>query len=75
MVPGSGNVHYPPQTANLLYEAAMVMALAKGGRHIASKKANEHVFGYGVGPVRPGDGLHAGIDGVGELRVKIVSPL
>ena len=29
----------------------------------------------GVGPVQPGDELHAGIDGVGELKVKIVPPL
>lgn len=29
----------------------------------------------GVGPVQPGDELHAGIDGVGELKVKIVTPL
>ena len=29
----------------------------------------------GVGPVKPGDELHAGIDGVGELRVKIVPAL
>ena len=27
----------------------------------------------GVGPVKPGDELHAGIDGVGELKVKIVA--
>jgi len=29
----------------------------------------------GVGPVNPGDELHAGVDGVGELKVKIVPPL
>ena len=29
----------------------------------------------GVGPVKPGDELHAGIDGVGELKVKILPPL
>jgi fumarylpyruvate hydrolase len=29
----------------------------------------------GVGPVQPGDELHAGIEGVGELRVRIVAPL
>ena len=27
----------------------------------------------GVGPVKPGDELHAGIDGVGELKVKIAA--
>ena len=49
LVPGGGNVHYPPKTANLHYETEMVVALAKGGRRITAKKANEHVFGYGVG--------------------------
>jgi len=29
----------------------------------------------GVGPVKPGDELLAGIDGVGELKVKIIAPL
>ena len=29
----------------------------------------------GVGPVKPGDDLHAGVDGVGELKVKIVPAL
>jgi fumarylpyruvate hydrolase len=29
----------------------------------------------GVGPVKPGDEMHAGIDNVGELKAKIVAPL
>ncbi len=29
----------------------------------------------GVGPVKPGDELHAGIDGVGELKAKIIPAL
>jgi fumarylpyruvate hydrolase len=29
----------------------------------------------GVGPVKPGDELHAGIDDVGELKVRIAAPL
>jgi fumarylpyruvate hydrolase len=29
----------------------------------------------GVGPVKPGDDMHAGVDGVGELKVKIVPAL
>lgn len=49
LVPGGGNVHFPPKTANLHYETEMVVALAKGGRRIDAKKASEHVFGYGVG--------------------------
>jgi len=49
LVPGGGEVHYPAKTANFHYETEMVVALAKGGRRISAKKANEHVFGYGVG--------------------------
>jgi len=29
----------------------------------------------GVGPVKAGDEMHAGIDGVGELKVKVIPPL
>jgi fumarylpyruvate hydrolase len=49
LVPGGGNVHYPPKTANYHYETEMVVAIGKRGRRIDAKKANEHVFGYGVG--------------------------
>jgi fumarylpyruvate hydrolase len=49
LVPGGGEVHYPAKTANFHYETEMVVAIAKGGRRIDAKKANEHVFGYGVG--------------------------
>jgi len=49
LVPGSGDVHYPPKTANFHYETEMVVALGVGGRRIDAKKANEHIFGYGVG--------------------------
>jgi fumarylpyruvate hydrolase len=49
LVPGGGELHYPPKTANFHYETEMVVAIAKGGRRIDAKKANEHVFGYGVG--------------------------
>ncbi len=172
LVPLGGDVHYPPKTANLHYEAEMVVAIAKQGRRIAAKDATGCVFGYGVGldmtrrdlqqigkdkgrpwdfgkdfdeaapcsalapaakighpakgaiwlrvnskerqkadladmiwsvpeqieylsqfytlepgdlifsgtpagvgPVNPGDELHAGVDGVGELKVRIVAPL
>ena len=171
LVPGGGDVHYPPKTANLHYETEMVVAIAKQGRRIAAKDASGHVFGYavgldmtrrdlqqigkdkgrpwdfgkdfdeaapcsalapaakighpakgavwlkvngierqradladmiwsvpeqieylsqyytlepgdliysgtpaGVGPLKPGDELHAAVDGVGELRVRIVAP-
>lgn len=49
LVAGGGGVHYPPKTANYHYETEMVVAIGKGGRRIDSARANEHVFGYGVG--------------------------
>ena len=49
LVPGGGNVHYPPKTANYHYETEMVVAIGKGGRRIDAKKANDHVYGYGIG--------------------------
>ena len=172
LVPQGGTVHYPPKTANYHYETEMVVAIARQGRRITARNANEHIFGYavgldmtrrdlqqigkdkgrpwdfgkdfdeaapcsalapaarighpakgaiwltvngkerqradladmiwsvpeqiehlsqyytlepgdliysgtpaGVGPVKPGDDMHAGIDGVGELKVKIVPAL
>jgi fumarylpyruvate hydrolase len=48
-VPGGGEVHYPPKTANYHYETELVVAIAKGGRRIDAKRANDHVFGYAVG--------------------------
>ena len=49
LVAGGGNVHYPPKTANYHYETEMVVAIGKAGRRIDARKANEHIFGYGVG--------------------------
>jgi fumarylpyruvate hydrolase len=49
LVPRGGTIHYPAKTANFHYETEMVVALGKGGRRIDAKKANEHIFGYGVG--------------------------
>jgi fumarylpyruvate hydrolase len=49
LVPLGGDVHYPPKTSNYHYETEMVVAIAKSGRRIDAKRANEYVFGYGVG--------------------------
>jgi len=49
LVAGGGDVHYPPKTANLHYETEMVVAIAKQGRRIPAKEANDYVFGYAVG--------------------------
>ena len=49
LVPGGGDVHYPPKTSNFHYETELVVALGKGGRRIPAARANEHVYGYAVG--------------------------
>jgi len=49
LVPGGGDVHYPPKTSNYHYETEMVVAIGKSGRRIDPKKANDYVYGYGVG--------------------------
>ena len=40
---------YPPRTANLHYEAELVVALGVGGHEIEAARALEHVYGYAVG--------------------------
>ncbi len=42
-------VPYPPQTADLHFEAELVVALKSGGSGIAQEQALSHVFGYAVG--------------------------
>ena len=49
LVPGGGNVAYPPQTNNLQHEIELVVALAKGGSSIPVERALDYVFGYAVG--------------------------
>ncbi len=49
VVPGGGAIAYPPATANLHYEAELVVALSKGGRDIPVAEASGHIFGYAVG--------------------------
>ena len=49
LVPGGGEVAYPPRTANLQHEVELVVALEKGGSNIPAEQALTHVFGYGVG--------------------------
>jgi fumarylpyruvate hydrolase len=49
VVPGGGDIVYPPATSNLHYEVELVVALAKGGRNIAISEALGCVYGYAVG--------------------------
>jgi fumarylpyruvate hydrolase len=43
------DIAYPLATTDLHHEVEMTVALASGGRNIATERALEHVYGYGVG--------------------------
>ena len=45
----TGQIDYPPLTANLHHEVELVVALAVGGRNIAAADAARHIWGYAVG--------------------------
>jgi fumarylpyruvate hydrolase len=49
LVPGGGDVTYPPKTEKLQHEVEMVIALGKGGANIPVEQALDHVFGYTIG--------------------------
>ncbi|PWG61664.1 fumarylacetoacetate hydrolase family protein [Spiribacter halobius] len=49
LVPGGGDVPYPPATADLHHELEMVVALGDGGRDIPAEAALERVYGYALG--------------------------
>lgn len=49
LVPGGGDVTYPPMTSKLQHEVELVVALGKGGSGIPADQALECVFGYAVG--------------------------
>lgn len=49
LVPGGGDLPYPPATANLQHEVELVVALQRGGADIAAADALDCVFGYAVG--------------------------
>jgi len=49
LVPGGGEVSYPPRTEDLHYEIELVVAIGTGGHDIPAASALEHVFGYAVG--------------------------
>ena len=49
LVPGGGEIVYPPLTSNLQHEVELVVALGKGGSNIATEDALDCVFGYAVG--------------------------
>ena len=45
----TGRIDYPPLTANLHHEIELVVAIGRGGRHIAAAAAASHIWGYAVG--------------------------
>jgi fumarylpyruvate hydrolase len=49
LVPGGGDVAYPPATANLQHEVELVVALVDGGADIPAARALACVYGYAVG--------------------------
>lgn len=49
LVPGGGEVAYPPMTGNLQHEVELVVALGKGGSNIPLDQALGCVFGYAIG--------------------------
>jgi fumarylpyruvate hydrolase len=49
LVPGGGDVPWPPETTDLQHEVELVIALAGGGRRIPESEADRLLFGFGVG--------------------------
>lgn len=49
IVPGGGEVRYPPRTESLHHEIELVVAIGRGGENISADAAEQHIFGYAVG--------------------------
>jgi len=49
VVPGGGDIPYPPRTSNYHFEAELVLAIGKTGRNIARADALKHIWGYAAG--------------------------
>lgn len=49
VVAGGGGIGYPLATANLHYEMELVVAIGKTGANIGKDRADDHIWGYGVG--------------------------
>jgi fumarylpyruvate hydrolase len=49
LLPDGAHLPYPPRTANLHFEAELVVAIGTSGRHIPASAALGHVYGYAVG--------------------------
>lgn len=49
LLTGDADLHYPPQTRDLHFEAELVVAVGQRGRDIAPADALGHVWGYAAG--------------------------
>jgi fumarylpyruvate hydrolase len=49
VVPDGATIPYPSLTKDLHHEVELVVALKSGGRNIDVKRANDCIYGYGVG--------------------------
>jgi fumarylpyruvate hydrolase len=49
IVANGTDVPYPPRTADFHHEVELVVAIGRGGAHIAAADALSHVYGYAVG--------------------------
>ena len=49
IVPGGGEVRYPPRTESLHHEIELVVAIGRGGENVSTDAAEQHIFGYAVG--------------------------
>ena len=49
VVASGGSVHYPPATSNFHFEMELVGAIGRTGAKIAKERANDYIWGYGVG--------------------------
>ncbi|HET7678623.1 MAG TPA: fumarylacetoacetate hydrolase family protein [Xanthobacteraceae bacterium] len=49
LVPDGATIPYPSLTKDLHFEVELVVALKSGGRNIPVDKANDCIYGYGVG--------------------------
>ena len=49
VVPGGGDIPYPPRTDNLPHEVELVVAMGARGSHVPVAEAPRFVYAYGVG--------------------------
>ena len=49
IVQDGATIPYPPVTKDFHHEVELIVAMKSGGLNIPAAKANEHIYGYGVG--------------------------